>query len=231
MKLFIVGFIFMFVLSACSDSEEKYDEVLSYTEWHCNYAERWSRLPDEDYEFDGLDDVLSKLQSSLEKVDMYLDTIWDEHINITGDQWLIFGNESCTYIDERIEESGYVVNRYEVTKVYYPNQTYEEDLGNGYSLYVALDGEIISIVRKHFDYTEYDGKMKLDEPNVRYTEASLLSSEKFPYEKKETKQYEMSFERNGMSVILSGDLNITCFLNEDLDEISFGDEGVLYKEN
>lgn len=227
---FIIGLLFIIALSACSDSEEKYDEVLSYTEWHCNYVERWSRLPDENYEFDGLDDVLSKLQFSSEMVDMCLDTIWDEHINITGEQWLIFGNESCTYIDERIEESGYVVNCYEVTKVYYPDQIYEEDLGNGYYLCITLKGDILTIIKSPLGYIESTGiKIKLDEPNVRYAEKELLSSEKKTYEKTETKQYNTTFIREGNCIKFSGDKNFVGYINDDFDKIEFDEIGILYR--
>ena len=173
---------------------------------------------------------MSKLESTKSKVETCADTIWDEDISVRGDQWLLFGNESCKYVEERVEESSYVVNDYKVTKVYYPDQSYEEDLGDGYYLYIILEGKIISITRKHYDYVEYNGKMMLDEPNIRHTEIRLLSSEEFPYEKREAKQYDMTFDRDDRSVILSGELNITGYLNEEMDEISLADIGTLYKE-
>lgn len=230
MKRIVLIIGLLFLLCACSDNEEKYDDLLSYTEWHCFYVETWSRVPDVEYEFEGLDDVLSKLESTKSKVETCADTIWDEDISVRGDQWLLFGNESCKYVEERVEESSYVVNDYKVTKVYYPDQSYEEDLGDGYYLYIILEGKIISITRKHYDYVEYNGKMMLDEPNIRHTEIRLLSSEEFPYEKREAKQYDMTFDRDDRSVILSGELNITGYLNEEMDEISLADIGTLYKE-
>ena len=230
MRHLFSAIVFALFLCACSDNEEKYEDLLSYTEWHCFYVESWSRIPDVEYEFEGLDDVLSKLESTKSKVETCADTIWDEDISVRGDQWLLFGNESCKYVEERVEESSYVVNDYKVTKVYYPDQSYEEDLGDGYYLYIILEGKIISITRKHYDYVEYNGKMMLDEPNIRHTEIRLLSSEEFPYEKREAKQYDMTFDRDDRSVILSGELNITGYLNEEMDEISLADIGTLYKE-
>lgn len=239
MRLFIIGFIFMVVLSACSDSEEKYDELLSYTTWTQDYVNSGTPIePDDFYDHEDLIEyrrkILEKLESYQLPSEVIDDTVRSE--KITNKYILSFGNETCKLKDCHFVNGEYIVNQYRFEVTYYPDQVFTESVtdvtGVDCMNVIILEGDILTLKRILADGSEQLlGRLPLDAENRIYNKTGLVStSQPYAYEEKTSEVYNMTFIREGNRIKLNGDKNLIGYINDDFDEIEFDEIGTLYRD-
>lgn len=239
MKRIILIAGLLVLLSACSDNEEKYDELLSYTTWTQDYVN--SREPIDTDEFYYHEDLVEYRRKILEKLESYQlpsEVIGDTVRNVikTNKYILSFENETCKLEDWHFINGEYVVNKYRYEVIYYPDQIFTESAtdiitGADCTNVVILEGEIITLKRILADESEQLlGSLPLDAENRIYKRTGLVStSQPYTYEEKTSEVYNMTFVREGNSINFSGDKNLTGYINDNFDEIEFNEIGTLYR--
>ncbi len=160
------------------------------------------------------------------------DTINKSIIN-TGEYWLSFGtDENCQLKDVHRIKGTYQLATYEVKISHYPNQTYREDLGNGYTTEIVVKDDSLTLRQFYGDNIVRADTLYLDENNeIRTKEQTLNVSEPLEYdfeEKSET--YHMTYVRTGNRVELTGDKHLVGFINDDYSKIDFEEIGSLGRE-
>ena len=190
MKYVVIALLGICLLFSCS-SEEKYDELLSYTTWTQDYVNSGTPLePDDFYDHEDLIEYRRKI---LEKLDSYQlpsevidDTVRSE--KITNKYILSFGNETCKLRDCHFVNGEYIVNQYRFEVTYYPDQVLTESVtditGADCTNVIILEGDILTLKRILADGSEQLlGRLPLDAENRIYNRTGLVStSQPYVYE-------------------------------------------------
>ena len=238
MKYVVIALLGICLLFSCS-SEEKYDELLSYTTWTQDYVNSGTPLePDDFYDHEDLIEYRRKI---LEKLDSYQlpsevidDTVRSE--KITNKYILSFGNETCKLRDCHFINGEYIVNQYRFEVTYYPDQVLTESVtditGADCTNVIILEGDILTLKRILADGSEQLlGRLPLDAENRIYNRTGLVStSQPYVYEEKTSEVYNMTFIREGNRIKLNGDKNLIGYINDDFDEVEFDEIGTLYRD-
>lgn len=231
MKKIFIGMLISVLLIACSKTEERYDDILSYTTWKQSYIDVPGQKPNQSFaDSELLLYLLSLSEHTVILTEVENDTIWD-CTRIEGEFVLTFENSSCSLTEIRTDKGSYMVRTYNVSTVYYPNQTYTIDNEDKWTYEVTVKDSIVLIRRLGKDgYTYPDMNVSLDGINIRYEKELLKTSDSYPYEKDYNNNYSMTFTRNGRNVVLDGEIHFVGVINKEGDEIEFNDIGTLYKQ-
>lgn len=226
-KIFISTIVFALLLSACSVNEEKYDELLSYTEWGAFYIKPGDDISSQSFYYG---EFLEKLESKIIKKEIVKDTVWDYKKGTEGTYMLKFNNRSCILKNDYTIKATYKINKYEITTIYYPDQeVIEHNSVTDIYITVRKDSLFISMVDNRNGYTRTD-KAALDGDNIVYKYKNLATTASYPYEIDESKTYDMTFERDGRNIVFDGDKHLVGVINKELDEIELTEIGTLYKQ-
>lgn len=229
-KNILLAGIGLALLSCTSDDERVYDDVLSNTSWHLIYTDV-PTTETVDEEFVPPQEILERLQSETRTV-QETDTI-NKSIVKMGEYQLSFGaDENCKLKDIYHSKWAYQLATYEVEIGYYPNQTYREDVGNGYTTEITVKDDSL-ILRQFYEEnivkadTIYLGKNNEVKTKVR----TLNVSEPLEYDiEDKSETYHMTYVRTGNRVELSGDKHLVGFINDDYSEIDFEEIGSFGRE-
>lgn len=229
-KNILLASIGLALLSCSNDDESVYDNVLSNTSWHQIYTDVPTSTIDEE-QFVPPQDILGRLQSE-SRTEQETDTI-NKSFAKTGEYLLSFGtDENCQLKDVHRIKGTYQLATYEVKISHYPNQTYREDVGNGYTTEITVKDDSLTLRQFYGDNIVRANTIYLGENNeVRTKVRTLTVSEPLEYdfeEKSET--YHMTYVRTGNRVELTGDKHLVGFINDDYSEIDFEEIGSLGRE-
>lgn len=217
-------------LASCSsDDSEVYDELLSNTTWHLLYVTPNSEVSEDNFFIS--DDILDRLQSEM-RIEQNTDTI-NRNIAQTNEYVLSFGHDnSCQLSDVRTIHGTYQLETYEEEVIYYPNQTYREDVGNGYTTEIIVFNDSITLRNLYGDELVRQDKMFLGKNNeVRIKGKTLNVSEtKVLDVKDEAEKSLMTYKRDGSRIELSGVKHLTGIINDDATEIELDEIGTLYRQ-
>lgn len=219
-------------LISCSsdETESVYDSVLSNTRWQQDYVDvPTSIVVNEEYTLPT--EILARLQSET-RTEQETDTI-NKTTAQSGKYLLSFGtDENCQLKDVHRIKGTYQLATYEVKISHYPNQTYREDVGNGYTTEITVEDDSLTLRQFYGDNIVRADTIYLGENNeVRTKVRTLNVSEPLEYdfeEKSET--YHMTYVRTGNKVELSGDKHLIGFINADYSKIDFDEIGSLGRE-
>ena len=228
---FLIYLVVILFASCSNDDADVYDEVLSNTSWNQIYLRPTSAIVDEQYQYVPPQWILDRLQSET-RTEQETDTI-NELIEQTGEYWLSFGgDENCQLIHVyRIIEK-YQLAAYEVKISHYPNQTYREDVGNGYTTEITVKDDSLTLRQFYGDNIVWADTIYLGKNNeVRTKERTLNVSEPLEYDiEDKSETYSMTYVRIGNKVELSGDKHLVGFINDDYSEIDFEEMGSFGRE-
>lgn len=239
MKRIILIAGLLVLLSACSDNEEKYDELLSYTTWTQDYVIPVSPIDTDDfYDHEDLVEYRRKILEKLESYQLPSEVINDTVRNEikTNKYILSFENETCKLEDWHFINGEYIVNQYRFEVIYYPDQVFKEKgtdiTGADCTNVIIVEGDILTIKSILADGSEQlEARLPLDAENRIYKKAGLVStSQPYVYEEKTSEVYNMTFIREGNRIKLNGDKNLIGYINDDFDEIEFDEIGTLYRD-
>lgn len=216
-------FAAMLFASCSEEADYVYDKALSNTVWTSivlttplvSYEEHY-------WVSESILEVLERLESTSIVVEEK-DTI--SYPDFRNDRVLSFGNNTCELTDTFRLFGPYRIQSYEVKISHYPDQTYSEDVGNGYMINVVVRDD--RIVLKSIK----DGKMVYSDTihnNVREKGKDLGISEEFDdYCKIET--YRMTFTREGDRITMNGDKELVGTVHKDLSKIEIEGYGTFYR--
>lgn len=228
----LIILVLLVLLSSCSsdEAESLYDDVLSNTRWHQLYVTPASSIT-EDTVYPALREILDRLQCET-RTEQETDTI-NKTSAESGKYLLSFGSDNkCQLEDVHRIKGTYQLATYEVKINHYPNQTYREDVGNGYTTEITVKDDSLTLRQFYGDNIVRADTIYLGENNeVRTKVRTLNVSEPLEYdfeEKSET--YHMTYVRTGNKVELSGDKHLIGFINADYSKIDFDEIGSLGRE-
>ena len=219
------------ILSSCSnDDADVYDEVLSNTAWQQSYIDAPLEYPEEVI-YSPPQDILDRLQSE-SRTAQETDTI-NKITAQSGKYLLSFGtDEKCQLEDAHRVKGTYQLATYEVKISHYPNQTYREDVGNGYTTEFVVKDDSLMLRQFYGENIVMADTIYLGENNeVRTKVRTLNVSEPREYETDEASEtYHMTYVRTGNRVELTGDKHLVGFINDDYSEIDFEEKGSFGRE-
>lgn len=228
----LIILVLLVLLSSCSsdEAESLYDDVLSNTRWHQLYVTPASSIT-EDTVYPALREILDRLQCET-RTEQETDTI-NKTSAESGKYLLSFGaDEKCQLEDIHHVEGSYQLATYEVKISHYPNQTYREDVGNGYTTEIVVKDDSLTLRQFYEDNIVRADTIYLGKNNEIKTKGRTLNvSEPLEYdfeEKSET--YHMTYVRTGNKVELTGDKHLVGFINADYSKIDFEEIGSLGRE-
>ena len=214
----------LIVLSSCSnDDTGVYDEVLSNTTWHQFYVIPDSEVVEETYTIP--ENILSRLEST-KRTEEAKDTIGS--IQQTNEYVLTFGSdETCELNDIHHFGGTFQIETYEEEITYYPNQTYREDVGGGYTTEIIVLNGSLTLRSLKGEELVRENTMFLGKNNeIRRKGRTLDVSEPSDYEVEDKAEtYHMTYTRNGNRLELAGDKNLSGVISEDFSEIDFEEIG------
>lgn len=229
-KLLFPMTICLTLISCSSDDESVYDSVLSNTRWQQDYVNvPTSIVVDEEYAIP--QEILSRLQSET-RTEQETDTI-NKITAQSGKYLLSFGtDENCQLKDVHRIKGTYQLATYEVKISHYPNQTYREDVGNGYTTEIFVKDDSLTLRQFYGDNIVRADTLYLGKNNeVRTKEQTLNVSEPLEYDfEDKSETYHMTYVRTGNRVELTGDKHLVGFINDDYSEIDFEEIGSLGRE-
>ena len=218
------------LLSCSSDDESVYDSVLSNTRWQQDYVDvPTSIVVNEEYTLPT--EILARLQSET-RTEQETDTI-NKTTAQSGKYLLSFGtDEKCQLEDVCRVKGTYQLATYEVEVNYYPNQTYREDVGNGYTTEIVVKDDSLTLRQFYGDYVVRQDTVFLGKNNeVRTRVQTLDVSEVYDYDNNETSEtYHMTYTRTGNKVELTGDKHLIGIISDDYSEIDFEEIGSFGRE-
>lgn len=218
------------LLSCSSDDESVYDSVLSNTRWQQDYVDvPTSSVVDEEYTLPK--EILARLQSET-RTEQETDTI-NKTTAQSGKYLLSFGtDEKCQLEDVHRIKGTYQLATYEVEVNYYPNQTYREDVGNGYTTEIVVKDDSLTLRQFYGDYVVRQDTVFLGKNNeVRTRVQTLGVSELYNYDNDQTSEtYHMTYTRTGNKVELTGDKHLIGIISDDYSEIDFEEIGSFGRE-
>lgn len=214
----------LIVLSSCSnDDTGVYDEVLSNTTWHQFYVIPDSEVVEETYTIP--ENILSRLEST-KRTEEAKDTIGS--IQQTNEYVLTFGSdETCELNDIHHFGGTFQIETYEEEITYYPNQTYREDVGGGYTTeIIVLNGSLTLRSLKGEELVRQNTMFLGKNNEIRRKGRTLDVSEPSDYDMEDkVETYHMTYTRNGNRLELVGDKDLSGVLSEDFSEIEFKEIG------
>jgi len=212
------------ILASCSnDDTDVYDELLSNTTWHQFYVIPDSEVVEETYTIP--EEILSRLEST-KRTEEAKDTIGD--IQQTNEYVLTFGSdETCELNDIHHFGGTYQIETYEEEITYYPNQTYREDVGEGYTTEIIVLNDSITLRSLKGEELVRQNTMFLGKNNeIRSKGRTIDVSEPSDYDVEDKAEaYHMTYTRNGNRLELAGDKNLSGVISEDFSEIDFEEIG------
>ena len=212
------------ILASCSnDDTDVYDELLSNTTWHQFYVIPDSEVIEETYTIP--EEILSRLEST-KRTEETKDTIGD--IQQTNEYVLTFrSDETCELNDIHHFGGTYQIETYEEEITYYPNQTYREDVGEGYTTEIIVLNDSITLRSLKGEELVRQNTMFLGKNNeIRSKGRTIDVSEPSDYEVEDKSEtYRMTYVRTENKVELSGDKHLVGFINDDYSEIDFEEMG------
>lgn len=218
------------LLSCSSDDESVYDSVLSNTRWQQDYVDvPTSIVVNEEYTLPT--EILARLQSET-RTEQETDTI-NKTTAQSGKYLLSFGtDEKCQLEDVCRVKGTYQLATYEVEVNYYPNQTYREDVGNGYTTEIVVKDDSLTLRQFYGDYVVRQDTVFLGKNNeVRTRVQTLGVSELYNYDNDQTSEtYHMTYTRTGNKVELTGDKHLIGIISDDYSEIDFEEIGSFGRE-
>lgn len=224
---FFVSTSLMFV--SCSDNNVNvYDEILSNTTWQQSYINPTQGVVDEPFEIPEY--ILSRLKST-KRVEEAQDTIF--HIEQTNEYILTFrSDETCELNDIHHFGGTYQIETYEEEITYYPNQTYREEVGGGYTTEIIVQNENLTLRSLKGDELVRQNTMFLGKNNeIRRKDCTINVSEAFDYDVEDKSEtYHMTYTRNGNRLELAGDKNLSGVISEDFSEIKFEEIGTFWRK-
>lgn len=229
-KNILLATIGLALLSCTNDDESIYDSVLSNTSWHQIYTDV-PTTSTVDEEFIPPHEILDRLQSEI-RAAQETDTI-NKSIVKTGEYWLSFGtDENCQLKDVQHIECTYQLATYEVKISHYPNQTYREDVGNGYTTEIVVKDDSLTLRQFYEDNIVRADTIYLGKNNEIKTKGRTLNvSEPLKYDiENKSKTYHMTYVRTGNRAEISGDKHLVGFINDDYSEIDFEEIGSFRRE-
>ena len=218
------------LLSCSNDDESVYDNVLSNTRWHQFYVTPTSSITEEIVS-PAWQEILDHLQCET-RTEQETDTI-NKTSAESGKYLLSFdADEKCQLEDIHHVEGSYQLATYEVKISHYPNQTYREDVGNGYTTEITVKDDSMTLRQFYGENIVRADTIYLGENNeVRTKVRTLNVSEPREYETDEASEtYHMTFVRTGNKVELTGDKHLVGFINDDYSEIDFEEMGSFGRE-
>ena len=218
------------LLSCSNDDESVYDNVLSNTRWHQFYVTPTSSITEEIVS-PAWQEILDHLQFET-RTEQETDTINKTSAEI-GKYLLSFGtDENCQLKDVHRIKGTYQLATYEVKISHYPNQTYREDVGNGYTTEFVVKDDSLMLRQFYGENIVMADTIYLGENNeVRTKVRTLNVSEPREYETDEASEtYHMTYVRTGNRVELTGDKHLVGFINDDYSEIDFEEKGSFGRE-
>ena len=214
----------LIVLSSCSnDDTGVYDEVLSNTTWHQFYVIPDSEVVEETYTIP--ENILSRLEST-KRTEEAKDTIGS--IQQTNEYVLTFGSdETCELNDIHHFGGTFQIETYEEEITYYPNQTYREDVGGGYTTeIIVLNGSLTLRSLKGEELVRQNTMFLGKNNEIRRKGRTLDVSEPSDYDMEDkVETYHMTYTRNGNRLELVGDKDLSGVISEDFSEIEFKEIG------
>lgn len=229
-KNILLATIGLALLSCTNDDESIYDSVLSNTSWHQIYTDV-PTTSTVDEEFIPPHEILDRLQSEI-RAAQETDTI-NKSIVKTGEYWLSFGtDENCQLKDVQHIECTYQLATYEVKISHYPNQTYREDVGNGYTTEIVVKDDSLTLRQFYEDNIVRADTIYLGKNNEIKTKGRTLNvSEPLKYDiENKSETYHMTYVRTGNRAEISGDKHLVGFINDDYSEIDFEEIGSFRRE-
>lgn len=229
-KNILLASIGLALLSCSNDDESVYDSVLSNTRWQQDYVDvPTSIVVNEEYTLPT--EILARLQSET-RTEQETDTI-NKTTAQSGKYLLSFGtDEKCQLEDVRRVKGTYQLATYEVEVNYYPNQTYREDVGNGYTTEIVVKDDSLTLRQFYGDYVVRQDTVFLGKNNeVRTRVQTLGVSELYNYDNDQTSEtYHMTYTRTGNKVELTGDKHLIGIISDDYSEIDFEEIGSFGRE-
>lgn len=221
------------LLLSCSsdDTESLYDSVLSNTKWQQVYITPASSVAEEEIPWELMKKMLSRLQSET-RIDQETDTI-NKTSSESGKYLLSFGTgEKCQLENTYHIKGVYQLATYEVEVNYYPNQTYREDVGNGYTTEITVKDDSLTLRQFYGDRIVKQDTVFLEKSNEIRTKIQTLNvSEPYDYENDEISEtYHMTYIRSGNKVELKGDKHLIGVISDDHSEIDFEEYGSFGRE-
>lgn len=229
-KNILLASIGLALLSCSNDDESVYDNVLSNTRWHQFYVTPTSSITEEIVS-PAWQEILDHLQCET-RTEQETDTI-NKTSAESGKYLLSFGaDEKCQLEDIHHVEGSYQLATYEVKISHYPNQTYREDVGNGYTTEITVKDDSLTLRQFYGENIVRADTIYLGKNNeVRTKVRTLNVSEPREYETDEASEtYHMTFVRTGNKVELTGDKHLVGFINDDYSEIDFEEMGSFGRE-
>lgn len=228
----LIILVLLVLLSSCSsdEAESLYDDVLSNTRWHQFYVTPTSSIT-EDTAYPALQDILDRLQSET-RTEQETDTI-NKTSAESGKYLLSFGtDENCQLIDVHSIKGTFQLATYEVKISHYPNQTYREDVGNGYTTEITVKDDSLTLRQFYGDNIVRADTIYLGKNNeIKTKERTLNVSEPLKYDiENKSETYHMTYVRTGNRVEISGDKHLVGFINDDYSEIDFEEIGSFRQE-
>ena len=228
----LIILVLLVLLSSCSsdEAESLYDDVLSNTRWHQFYVTPTSSIT-EDTVYPALREILDRLQCET-RTEQETDTI-NKTSAESGKYLLSFGSDNkCQLEDIHHTEGTYQLATYEVKISHYPNQTYREDVGNGYTTEIVVKDDSLTLRQFYGDYVVRQDTVFLGKNNeVRTRVQTLDVSEVYDYDNNETSEtYHMTYTRTGNKVELTGDKHLIGIISDDYSEIDFEEIGSFGRE-
>lgn len=228
----LIILVLLVLLSSCSsdEAESLYDDVLSNTRWHQFYVTPTSSIT-EDTVYPALREILDRLQCET-RTEQETDTI-NKTSAESGKYLLSFGSDNkCQLEDIHHTEGTYQLATYEVKISHYPNQTYREDVGNGYTTEITVEDDSLTLRQFYGDNIVRADTIYLGENNeVRTKIRTLNVSEPLEYDiEDKSETYYMTYVRTGNRVELTGDKHLVGFINDDYSEIDFEEMGSFGRE-
>jgi hypothetical protein len=228
----LIILVLLVLLSSCSsdEAESLYDDVLSNTRWHQFYVTPTSSIT-EDTVYLALREILDRLQCET-RTEQETDTI-NKTSAESGKYLLSFGSDNkCQLEDIHHTEGTYQLATYEVKISHYPNQTYREDVGNGYTTEIVVKDDSLTLRQFYGDYVVRQDIVFLGKNNeVRTRVQTLDVSEVYDYDNNETSEtYHMTYTRTGNKVELTGDKHLIGIISDDYSEIDFEELGSFGRE-
>ena len=230
-KILLQTVICLLLLSCSSDEAESlYDNVLSNTRWHQFYVTPTSSITEEIVS-PAWQEILDHLQCET-RTEQETDTI-NKTTAQSGKYLLSFGtDEKCQLEDVRRVKETYQLATYEVKISHYPNQTYREDVGNGYTTEIVVKDDSLTLRQFYGDYVVRQDIVFLGKNNeVRTRVQTLGVSELYNYDNDQTSEtYHMTYTRTGNKVELTGDKHLIGIISDDYSEIDFEEIGSFGRE-
>ena len=224
-----LSFMSLMFISCSNDNEDVYDEVLSNTTWHQFYINPQDEVAEEPFEIP--DYILERLEFTT-----YSEEAKDTVFNVqqTNEYILTFGSdETCELNDIHHFVGTYQIETYEEEVTYYPNQTYREDVGGGYTTEIIVYNGSLTLRSLKGEELVRQNTMFLGKNNeIRRKGRTIDVSEPSDYEVEDKAEtYHMTYTRNGNRLELAGDKNLSGVISEDFSEIEFKEIGTfgIYK--